>query len=279
MEPAELGRDTAVTSLRVAPGWYTADLAPHWNYLSPSGGVLMTVALRAMQAEVLGFRPTSATALFCAPVPDGPLEIRVEVLRRGNVAAQVRAALSSTTVPGPGLEVSATFTKPLTGPLGTFAKFPQDLRPLRESHEPVLEPLIGKLPFFGNFELRDALPTWQAGLHMPRAGRWFRYKRPPRLPDGRLDPLALPPIADTMPRALREALGPDHPPFVAPSLDLTVHFLSDTSCEWLCVHATTRLTRDGYATADVEIWDEDETLVAFGTQMMLVKAPFSRTLP
>ncbi len=267
MQPADLGKDTAVHSLRSAPGWYTAELPAHWNYFTPSGGVLMTVALRAMQAEVPELRPTSATALFCSPVPDGPLQIRVEVLRRGNVAAQLRAALSSTRLPGPGLEVSATFTRDLGDdtPEGTFVTMPADLPPPAAARPMFTEPAQSPVAFFRNYEVRKAQVTG------PRDARWYRHLVPQRLPDGRLDPLSLPPIADTMPPALRAAIGPGHPSFFAPSLDLTLHFLSDTSHEWLCTHCTSRHARGGYATADVEIWDDEGRLIAFGTQMMLVK--------
>jgi hypothetical protein len=55
-----------------------------------------------------------------------------------------------------------------------------------------------------------------------RIARWFRY-RVPQLPDGRFDPLAIPPIADTMPPALIQKLA-GAPALLAPSLDLTVHF-------------------------------------------------------
>ena len=44
----DLARDTAVTRLKAAPGWYTASLGPEWNFVTPSGGVLMTIAMRAM---------------------------------------------------------------------------------------------------------------------------------------------------------------------------------------------------------------------------------------
>jgi hypothetical protein len=71
-------------------------------------------------------------------------------------------------------------------------------------------------------------------------GRWFRYLVPQATADGRLDPLALPPIADTIPPALFQKLGPDGPPFHAPSLDLTVHFLEDTTA--VLVVATNRRT-------------------------------------
>jgi acyl-CoA thioesterase len=273
MQPADLMKDTAVTGLPAAPGWYTAELPAHWNYLSPSGGALMTVALRAMQAEVPDLLPTSATALFCSPVPDGPLEIRVEILRRGRAAAQLRAALSSTRLPGPGLEVSATFTRTRRGPEGTFVRMPADISG-PETARPLFPPGEGPFAFFRNYDIRTALghaPGGEWGPQQPRHARWYRALVPQRLADGRLDPLSLPPIADTMPSALVQALGPGHPRFYAPSLDLTVHFLTDTRAEWVCAHSTCRHASRGYATADVEIWDPDGNLLAFGTQMMFLR--------
>ena len=275
-EPRDLRVDTAVTRLAAAPGWYTADLPPAWNFRTPSGGVLMTVAMRAMQAE-LGdpdFRPVSANTHFCSPVPAGPLEVRVEVLRKGNVAAQVRAALSSTTVPGPGLEVSATFGRTRAGVEVVDAEFPAVKMP-DDSERIVPGERDFRPPFLDNFDTRLALgaPWWRSGWDPgpARMGRWFRYRVPATLPDGRFDPLALPPIADTMPPALCQHLGPDAPPFHAPSLDLTVHFLEDTPSEWLLTLVHARRARAGYATADCEIWDDRRRLVAFATQMMLLR--------
>ncbi len=268
MEPADLAKDTAVLRLASAPGWYTAELPANWNYFTPSGGVLMTVALRAMQAEVPELRPISATALFCSPVPDGPLEVRVEVLRQGNVAAQLRAALSSSKLPGPGLEVSATFGKKLAGPEGTFVSLSGDISRPQAARPIYYDPARPMPAFLRQYEMRDALGPEVVG---PRGACWYRYRVAQRLPDGRVDPLCLPPIADTMPPALRAGLGPGAPRFFAPSLDLTVHFLADSRGEWLCAHSTCRHVGAGFATADVELWDEDGHLCAFGTQMMIVK--------
>ncbi|MDX2170034.1 MAG: thioesterase family protein [Deltaproteobacteria bacterium] len=287
MDPADLARDTAVTRLTVAPGWYTAELSSAWDFRTPSGGALMTVAMRAMQQE-LGdpdLRPLSANTHFCSPVPAGPLEVRVEVLRHGGVAAQVRAALSSTTMPGPGLEVSATFARHRDG-IDVIDTTPPAVPP------PDACPSFDQVPiivgrerprFFANLESRLAFghpwwePGWQAGA--ARIGRWFRYRVPQHLPDGRFDPLALPPLADTMPPALIQKLGPDHEPFFAPSLDLTVHFLEDTTAEWMLTSVHARRARAGYATADVEIWDDRGTLVAYATQMMLLRRVPDRTVP
>lgn len=288
MTPSDLARDTAVARLQVAPGWYTAELSHAWDFRTPSGGALMTVAMRAMQQELADpdLRPLSANTHFCSPVPAGPLQVRVEVLRHGGAAAQVRAQLSSTSMPGPGLEVSATFARerdgfelidtappPVPAPddcpsIDTLAVGPGRVRP----------------PFFHNFDSRLAQgQPWWGGDWTPgpaRVARWFRYRIPQCLADGRFDPLALPPIADTMPPALIQKLGPAHPPFFAPSLDLTVHFLEDTRSQWLLASVHARRARGGYATADVEIWDDAGRLLAFGTQMMLLRrAPESVPMP
>lgn len=278
-EARDLAADTAVTKLEVAPGWYTAELGDHWDFRTPSGGVLMTIALRAMQAELANdaFRPVSANTHFCSPVPAGPLEIRVEVLRHGGAAAQLRAQLSSTTVPGPGLEVSATFGRDREGvdvlDLDPPAVPPPDQ--LDEIERPAL-PGVGFEPrFFRNFEQRLArghrwwTSDWQPGP--ARMARWFRYRVPQVLADGRLDPYALPPVADTMPPALVQKLGPSRTPFHAPSLDLTVHFLDDTDRQWILTDVHACRARGGYATATSHIWDDRGKLIAVATQMMILR--------
>ncbi len=282
-EGADLCADTAVTHLTAAPGWFTAELPDHWNFRTPSGGVLMTVAMRAMEAELDDpeLHPVGAHTVFCSPVPHGPLEIRVEVLRRGNAAAQVRAALSSTALPGPGLEVTATFARTRTGPEVLDATFPDvpmpgdavDLKADDGARNP-----HARRNFFGNFDLRLALGArwwtkgWEGGT--ARHARWYRYHKAQTRPGGRFDPLALPPIADTMPGAIAQFLGPDLTPFMAPSLDLTLHFLEDTESEWFLVSSYCRRAHAGYATAEAEIWTDDKRLIAYATQtMMLRKRP------
>lgn len=237
----------------------------------------MTVAMRAMVAELAdpSFRPTSATTLFCSPVPHGPLEIRVEVLRKGGAAAQVRAALSSTDKPGPGLEVSATFARDRKGPDVLGVKMP-DVPAPDACGEIATHPSRSGQPraFFRNLDVRLALgaafweDAWEAGE--ARQAYWYRYRVPQR--DGvQFDPLAIPPIADTMPGALARKIGPDGPRFHAPSLDLTVHFLEPSDDAWFLVDVRAQRARAGYATADAEIWDRSGRLVAHATQMMMIR--------
>jgi acyl-CoA thioesterase len=279
MALGDLLRDTAVTKLAVAPGWYTAELSDAWDFRTPSGGALMTVAMRAMQQELAdpALRPLSANTHFCSPVPAGPLEVRVEVLRHGAAAAQVRAQLSSTTMPGPGLEVSATFARDRAG-IDVADSEPPVVPPPDQCPSFDEAPLLiarERPRFFANLESRLAqghawwTDGWQPGP--ARITRWFRYRVPQRLPDGRFDPLAIPPIADTMPPALIQKLGPDHEPFFAPSLDLTIHFLEDTTAEWILTAVHVPRARAGYATADAQIWDDRGRLIATATQMMLLR--------
>lgn len=284
----DLRVDTAVQKIKEAPGWYTADLPDAWNWHTPAGGVLMTVAMRAMAAEIgdASYKPVSATTLFCSPVPSGPMEIRVEVIRRGNAAVQVRAALSSTRVPGPGLEVSATFARDRAGVDLAGADFPNvplpNVAPPFDEHGPHR---LGTFPFLGNVDVRLAqgYPHWATEFlarnpgvapkdpEPARFARWYRYRAPQMEADGTLDPLAIPPIADTMPSAVANKLGAAGKPFHAPSLDLTVHFLDPARTEWLLVAAYARRARAGYATAEAEIWTEDGRLCAYSTQTMMLR--------
>jgi acyl-CoA thioesterase len=232
-----------------------------------------------MQEELADpeLRPISANTHFCSPVPAGPLEVRVEVLRHGGAAAQIRAQLSSTSMPGPGLEVSATFGRDREG-VDLIDTEPPDVPGPEEAPDIVelsgLDPAT-RPPFFANLETRLAQgqpwfgKSWQPGnAHVVR---WFRYRHAQRLRDGRFDPLALPPIADTMPPALVQKLGPDREPFHAPSLDLTVHFLEDTTSQWILTAVHAVRARAGYASADVTMWDDGGRLLATGTQMMMLR--------
>jgi acyl-CoA thioesterase len=271
-----LASASAVTRLRNAPGWFTADLCTDWNFLTPSGGVLMSIALRAMQLELDDpeLRPLSANTLFMSPLPAGPMEIRVEILRRGAAAAQLRAELSSTTLPGPGLEVSATFARRLSyGPEFTDAIFPDVPMP---EDVPAQKP-EERPAFFDNLEIVQvegpavfSNAGWEASDAL--VTRWYRYRVPQLDAAGHFDRFALPPIIDNMPPAAFARIGSAGPPLHAPSLDLTIHFLDDCDDEWLLLRHRAKKAHEGFGTADVEVWSRGGKLIAVGTQMMIFRS-------
>jgi len=276
--PADLAADTAVRADPQAPGRYHIALPDHWDFLMPSGGVVMTCALRAAAAELAEpqLRFASATTIFCTPIRNGPLVVDVTVLRRGASAAQVRVALRDGSGE-PGLEVLATFLRERKGPDVRCLPFPSvrslaDALPVDDSarSNPGL-----RLRFHQQCEYRIAdgeqfwLPNEVAGP--PRYARWARYRTPQRDADGRLDRLALPPLIDMMPAALHRAIGPGDYRFFAPSLDLTTYVIDDTTRDWLLFAITSRRALGGWAIADVDVWDDQGRYLAHGSQGMFLR--------
>ena len=100
---------------------------------------------------------------------------------------------------------------------------------------------------------------------------WYRYRVPQTDGQGCFDPLAIPPIADTMPSSMVRKLGPEHERFYAPSLDLTVHFLDPSKADWFLVDARCQRALSGFATASADIWDLQGQLVARATQTMILR--------
>ena len=276
--PSDLRVDT--TGERVGDGVYRIDLPDAWNYQMPSGGVLMSTSLRAMQSELFDdtFRPASATTIFCEPVPHGRLVCEVTVLRKGNLATQVRSSLRHESSTKTAMETIATFTRDRPGIRVRDAVFPEVPMPrdARAWEEPPIGVARKTYPIFDQLDQRAAIGNkwwekdWQGGdAHF---ARWFR-PLVSQVVDGVLDPLCLPPFVDTMPPALRQKLGPEAPQFYAPSLDLTVHFLEPTTSDWLLVDVRCRAAVGTYATADVNVWGEDGKLAAYGTQTMFLRLP------
>jgi acyl-CoA thioesterase len=281
--PADLAVDTAVRPDPATPGRYLLDLPGHWDYLLPSGGVVMTCALRAAEAA-LGdprLRFASATTIFCAPIHPGRLVADTAILRRGGSTAQVRVGLRHAAPPpgadNEGLELLVTFCRDRKGPdvRGTAPPAVRALGDALTVEDGAPNNPHGRFRFYEQLECRIAdgdrfwSPAFEAGP--ARYARWFRYRVPQRDAEGRLDRLAIPPLIDTMPTALLRAIGPGAYRFFAPSLDLTTYVVDDTTREWLLVAATVRRARMGWAIADAEVWDDEGTLVAYGAQAMYLQ--------
>lgn len=275
---ADLVADTAVRADPEVAGRYRVALPDHWDYLLPSGGVVMTCALRAAEAHLAdaSLRLASATTIFATPVHPGELVCDAHLIRRGNNAAQIRVALRHVLAkaPGPQLELVATFCRDRKGPDVIAEAAPAVPPPevARALDDGAPNSPHTRYRFYQQLEckLADGDPFWDGSFEAgpARYARWFRYKVPPRDAEGRLDRLALPPIIDTMPTALHRAIGPGPYRFYAPSLDLTCYTVDDTRREWLLVTTTLRRARAGWAVGDAEVWDDEGRLVAVGAQAM-----------
>jgi acyl-CoA thioesterase len=279
MSLADLAVDTAVRADPDVPGRYRHLLPDHWDYLLPSGGVVMTCALRAAAAHLAEppLRLASATTIFASPIHAGELVSDVHVIRRGRSATQLRVKLNHVKAPEdePGMELIATFCRDRRGPdvIGvappSWAKQLADATPVDDTHE---KNPHARFRFYHQLDckLADGDPFWLTDFTEgpSRYARWMRYRRPQRDEQGRLDRLAVPPLIDTMPTALHRAIGPGTYRFYAPSLDLTTYTVDDTTREWLLVAVTVRRARGGWAIGDAEVWDDEGRFIAYGTQAM-----------
>ena len=276
---ADLAADTRVRPGDV-PGRYQLTLPTNWDYMLPSGGVVMTCALRAAEAHLAEppLRLASATTIFASPVNPGELVADVHVIRRGRGATQVRVTLEHTKGSAnddAAVEMLATFVRDRRGPdvkcvaMPAWAKSLADSTPVEDDAE---KNPHTRFRFYHQYEckLADGEAFWMPNFAEgpPRYARWLRYRVPQRDAEGNLDRLALPPIIDTMPTALHRAIGPGAYRFYAPSLDLTTYTVDDTKREWLLVAVTMRRARAGWAIADAEVWDDEGKFIAYGTQAM-----------
>lgn len=279
MSSADLAVDTAVAADPDVSGRYTLTLPDHWDYLLPSGGVVMTCALRAAQAHLADptLRLASATTIFASPIHPGRCVADVHVIRRGGSTAQVRVIMRHTQEKNgePGLELVATFSRDRKGPDVIGVSFPAHAKPVADAtsiDDGAANNPHTRFRFYQQIESRiaDGAAFWQPDFAAgpARYARWFRYKVPQRDADGRFDRLAIPPLIDTMPTALHRAIGPGPYRFYAPSLDLTVYTVDDTLREWLLVSVTLRRAKAGWAVADAEVWDDEGRFVAYGAQAM-----------
>lgn len=263
---------------QVGAGHYRAELDHSWDLVPlPQGGVVASLGLRAATQEI--HDPThllrTCTTIFAGQVTAGAVEIDVQVLRHGRSATQV-----ATTVRNQGAETGATivavFGSTRRGPTFTEGAPPQVRPPLEcpSYDDPAPEGVekFPSTPFWTQIEARPALghAPWES--YQPRSSdvaTWLRFREPPRLDDGSLDPLGLLTLADRMPGCIGEKLGHDGPRWFAPSADLTVHLFEPLHTEWLLAHDRARWADDGWASAESLLWDEHGLLVGYATQMML----------
>ncbi|HYD47275.1 MAG TPA: thioesterase family protein [Terriglobales bacterium] len=271
--------------VELAPSRYRAEIDASWNLRPlPQGGVVTAIALRAM-AETLGDpkqRLRTLHTTFVAQVAHGPVEIEVELLRRGRSMSQLRAEVRN---PGAsrGHITTAVFGSSRRGFEFTDLALPPNLpRPaespsFRSPPPPDFAPRFAPMPFWErHVEGRVALGHAPWEEYLPeRAERafWYRFDDPPYLPDGTIDPASLVVLADTMPGAVGEKVGPRHREWFAPSVDLSMHILAECRSGWVLAHNQARHAGDGYASGDISLWDcgtegaDPPRLVAYATQI------------
>ena len=264
---------------------FTSQVSDPWMLVVvPQGGIVAALAARAM-ATVLGDPSQTLrtiTCVFAGQVAAGPVEIDVQVLRRGRSMSQLQA-----TVRNPGQAAGLTAIAAFGGPRRGFeftelampvVQPPEQLRGFRNPLPDGVEFEFQRppMPFWDEIvEARPAIgrPPWEPFEDGPaECAYWYRLDDPPLGPDDELDPLAFLVLCDTMPGAVGQKLGPQEEMWFGPSVDLTVHVLGSASPGWLLAHNRARRAGDGYASVEMALWDpagpNGPSLVAHACQLM-----------
>lgn len=273
-----MGDFEADTRVQGGSGRYTATLCDDWAIWGPNGGYIASVALRAAGAESVFARPATFSAQFLAVGRFEGVDIDVESVRRGRNAEMLRVAMR---------QGDRTL---LTAMVWTVPEVDADSPRMEHDYAPMpAVPPVAELeesrvlnerwggtmnPFWQNFERWS--PHWyQPGQKQPRPPSfecWVRFSPRARFDCPFTDAARSLLLIDT--NGWPAAHGPyleDHP-FVAPSLDVNVHFhRSAMTSELLLCQAEAPIATEGLIGTRGRVWDEAGRLVASGTSQLLVR--------
>jgi acyl-CoA thioesterase len=270
---------------RLSDGIYAATIAPAWQLaMAPQGGVVAAIAARAMEAELAtGQSLRSFHGVFASPVPVGPVEAEVNVVRSGRSISQVQATVRAVGALA-GFTALAAFGNERPGFAYTELEMPSvpapdDCPSYRDPPPPEADMPDGPVfPFWNDvIEGRPALghaPWDPSPRRAAEVATWIRFEQFPADEHGQFDPLALLVAADMMPSAVFEKMGSTDTDtdYFAPSVDLTVHLFELPTGTWILNHNRAHFAGDGYASAEAALWDpygrNGPTLVAWATQVM-----------
>ncbi len=203
---------------------------------------------------------------FAAQVADGPVTVDVELLRRGRSMSHLRAEVANPgSPPGPpdhgDLRIQPTGVRLHRPPApGRGASRRRTARPGAQPPPPGVEAVRAHAllePVWSRVAAMTGHAPWEE--YVPdRAERvlWYRFDETPLLDDGTVDPFALVVLADTMPGAVGERVGPRRAangslrPSTSPC---TCSTTADRT--WVLAHNRARFAGDGYASADMALWD------------------------
>lgn len=288
IEPGDILRDTHPEPVAGIEGRYCSVIPDAWRIFYAFGGSTMATALRAASAEVGrdDLQLVSTDATFCQAVPCGPVAAQVEVLRNGRSAAQALVRLWALDPDDPDPTGPAGSDLVLTVVFGrrsdsafefVGARAPEVPGPELCAARPEIDQdsPFARIPYHAQTEFRmtDRAIGWghEFPPGEPRTSTWFRFRRPPLLPDGRWEPATLALPGDILGPAVHAGAGSAAGEFLVISLQIGLQFVGDLRTEWVLQHTRAHAAGSGYAAGTAELWDQDRNLVAIATQCAKVQ--------
>ena len=272
-EPAgNFEHDTAVEG---ADGRYRATLSDAWALWGPAGGYVSAVALRAAGAQSRFRKPVSYSCNYLGVAAFAPVDVEVSTLNAARRSEALRVTMSQE---GRAL-LDATVWTTDEGMKG----FEYDAAPMPELPGPdalvawqdVEAPVEPYRRFWSNIEERMIGPAirWEERVPGPpiREG-WARFRPTATFEDPFLDAARSVVLIDTLGWPAFMASQTGRPPFVAPTIELSVRFHRPARhSEWLLAVSTSPIATDALIGSSAQVWAQDGALVASGGQTMLCR--------
>jgi len=274
-----VGDFDADTALTGGDGRYRATLSPDWEIWGPNGGYVATIALRAVGATSRFTRPASLHAHFLSVAAFDEVDITVTQLRATRVAESHRVAV--TQGDRAILEAIVWTVDQLRGLEHDEMPIPDDVAPPAELSSVDERLLAAPRPnrpvftFWENLEDRplDWIDDWENRTPSEARYRgWMRFRPRATFDDPFVDAGRSLIVLDTMgwPAAVRAYAPPIE--FIAPNIDLAVHFHRlEPKSEFLFVEHTAPIADDGLVGTRARVWGESGRLLASGSQTLLCR--------
>lgn len=269
-------------SFRFAPGdvpgrmRVEANVAEAWGIVHAHGGVVMAAMLHAAELALgrTDFRMTSASAMFCRPVPCGPVMVDVDILRNGRGGAQVLATLrcAGDADPTPNGVATVVFAAATGGwPEHHGLTRHPGLAELPDARAPRFG--VGAdgravMPFFHETDWRDA--AVQPADPLQRLA-WFAFREPPLRGDGTWVPAMLAVPGDALGLAAVPPVTAIMGPLTSPSLQISIEFAAPARGEWIGIDSRCHHCEGAIASGVATLWSADGTLVATVGQSALLR--------
>lgn len=281
-----LGGLASDTALGETPEGFQATLNPDWETLGPCGGYLAAIALRAAGQYTGRPRPVSISCTFLRRGVAGPAAVTVRALAETRRASSVAVRLTQGVEPLMEALVWMVSGE-LTGPAHDAAPMPSVTPPEEMQELDTLLPPGFTRPFASwrkgaeERTLSYDLSRCRRPFGEPRILSWFRFRPVATFDDPFVDCGRFLLLIDTLPFPAASAAYQELPPYFAQSLDLTVHFhRMMPGQEWVLCEATAPIAGDGIMSGRTRIWGRDGTLLASGSQQMILgKLPTKAPVP
>lgn len=264
----DLAIDTAVQPC--GEGRYQAVLSADWEIWGPMGGYVAAVALRAAGAASDHARPAAFSCHYLGVARFEAVDVRVETRKRGRRASSHRVEISQGGRPildamvwsvadgVEGLEHDETVAPDVPGP-----------HRLPSIGELLPADAVSPFPFWNNLEAKpiDFEADWPpAGPRPARWQEWLRFTPTAAFNDPWIDATRSVILVDiaSWPSAHRPHAW-QRPPFMAPTLDLSVAFHRSTADEpWLLCDGSAPLSTLGLFGWNARVWSPGGRLHASG---------------